>query len=79
MDKKKLVLTVAELVDAFRMVPRLILIGYAILVWTVVQWYMGLPDPSTQHAALVTIVVGIIAPIVGLYQSSGRTWGKKDE
>ncbi len=79
MDKKKLVLTIAELIDAFRLVPRLVLVGYALLVWSVVSWYMGLPDPSTQHAALVTIVVGIIAPIVGLYQSSGRKWTNKDE
>ena len=30
--------------------------------------------PSTQHAALVTAVVGIAAAIFGLYSNSGRKW-----
>lgn len=70
----------AELIDAFRFVPRTILIAYGIMVWQITEWYMALPDPTTQHAALVTIVVGVIAPIVGLYQNSGRKWPcKKDD
>lgn len=35
---------------------------------------MAIPDPTTQHAALVTAVVGIIAPVAGFYQGSGRKW-----
>jgi hypothetical protein len=30
--------------------------------------------PSTQHAALVTAVVGIAAAVFGLYSNSGRKW-----
>lgn len=30
--------------------------------------------PTTQHAALVTAVVGIAAAIFGLYASTGRKW-----
>ena len=75
MNWKNRLLTVAELLDAFRFVPRVVLVSYAILVWQVVQWYMDIAEPTTQHAALVTVVVSVIAPIVGLYQSSGRKWG----
>lgn len=77
MKWKENLLTIAELIDAFRAVPRLILIAYAVLVWQVVDWYMLLDNPSTQHAALVTAVVGIIAPVAGFYQSSGRKWNDK--
>jgi hypothetical protein len=30
--------------------------------------------PSTQHAALVTAVVGIAAAVFGLYANSGKKW-----
>lgn len=32
--------------------------------------------PTTQHAALVTAVVGISAAVFGLYTSTGRKWDK---
>lgn len=41
--------------------------------------------PTTQHAALVTAVVGISAAVFGLYANSGKkwngftAWGKKKE
>jgi len=31
-------------------------------------------SPSTQHAALVTAVVGISAAVFGLYTTSGKKW-----
>ncbi len=71
---KKTWLTLAEVIDAFRVVPRFILIGYTILVWSVVEWYMALPEPTTQQAALMTTVIGIIAPIAAFYQTTGRKW-----
>lgn len=77
MIKQKL-LVLAEVIDAFRAVPRAILIGYALLVWNVVSWYMQIEVPTTQQAALVTAVVGVIAPVAGFYQSTGRNWGGKE-
>lgn len=70
-------LTVAEMIDAFRIVPRVVLVLYSMLVYIVVTWFMGIPTPLTQHAALVTTVVGMAAVVIGLYQKSGRTWGDK--
>lgn len=83
----------AELVDAWRLVPRAIVLAYAIMMWKVVEWYMNLQPkmiegcdvkllaeaclsqaPSTQHAALVTAVVGVAAAVFGLYSSSGKQW-----
>lgn len=78
MKKKEKALAWAELIDAFRVVPRLILIGYSILVWVVVEWYMGIEVPTSQHSALVIAVVGIIAPVAAFYQGSGRKWGGKE-
>lgn len=86
-------MAVAEWVDAWRIVPRVLVAAYAYMMWGVVKWYMALEPriiedcnvellkevcviqaPSTQHAALVTAVVGIAAAVFGLYSNSGRKW-----
>lgn len=38
-------------------------VGYGYLVYDVVMWFKGLPDPSTAQTFLVTTVTGL-APIV---------------
>jgi len=85
-------LAVAEFVDAWRIVPRLLVAGYGYVVYTVIMWYKELKPymlegcqsdvvkdcivqaPTTQHAALVTAVVGMAAVVFGLYANSGKKW-----
>ncbi len=85
-------LAVAEWIDAWRLVPRLLVAAYAWVMYSVIKWYMALEPkmiegctaelaatcvynaPSTQHAALVTAVVGIGAAVFGVYASSGKKW-----
>lgn len=90
---RKAHMAIAEWVDAWRMIPRLLVAGYAYMMWAVVKWYMDLEPsliegcdiavlaekciinaPSTQHAALVTAIVGVAAAVFGLYTNSGRQW-----
>jgi len=68
-------LNFAELIDAFRVVPRTILIVYAYFVWYVVNWYLPIGNPTTGQTALVTTIAGSIPVVIGLYQNSGRRWG----
>lgn len=93
-------LALAEAVDAWRLIPRLLTAGYGFLLYKTISWYMNLephlpkgisPDgltpeqiavllvdsPSTQHAALITAVVGVAAAIFGMYTSSGKKWNEK--
>ena len=57
-------------------VPRIIISCYGFLVWYIINWFMVLPNPTTQQTALVTTVAGGIVAVIGLYQHSGRTWGR---
>ena len=41
--------------------PRLMMIGMSISAWQVVEWFMELPDPTAQQAALVSVVTGVLA------------------
>ncbi len=90
--KRQIHLSLAEMVDSWRIFPRILLGGYIYLLYKTISWYMALEPyilkgcksdnitdciiqaPTTQHAALVTAVVGIAAAIFGLYTTSGRKW-----
>ena len=50
-----------ERILRWRILPRLMMLGMAISAWRVVEWCMGLPDPSSQQAALVSVVTGTLA------------------
>ena len=88
-------MAIAEWVDAWRLIPRAIVAGYAYMTWAVIKWYMNIQPsmmegcnveqlaeaciiqgPSTQHAALVTAVIGIAAVVIGLYTNSGKKWSE---
>lgn len=74
---RKMLQATAESMDYIRLVPRGLAIAYGFMMWEVISWYMGLPNPSTQHAALVTTVIGASAGFFGLYVNSGnKDWTK---
>ena len=49
---------VMEQVLAWRLLPRLMMLMMSISAWRVVEWFMTLPDPTSQQAALVSVVTG---------------------
>ena len=81
---KQFWLNLAELVDAFRLMPRGILIaslGFAgWYIYEITIWYMGLPmEARTMEAtglASITIpaVFGLAGKMVDWYLKTGRKW-----
>ena len=59
-----------ENLDRLRIFPRLFNTVYIWMFYDVVQWFMGLPDPTNQQAGLVSIIVGAGAAWFGLYVRS---------
>ena len=74
----------AEITDAWRIVPRIVLFGYCIwttkVVWTVLDWYMALPpaerslEASGLAGATITAVTGLMTLAVNFYLKTGRSW-----
>ena len=64
---------VAECLNRLRIIPRVIVAGYGIATWLVISWYMGLQDPGTQQAALVTTITALAPAIFGFYMQGGVT------
>lgn len=75
-ETKQNLIDLSEIIDSFRVVPRIILIAYGWLVYHVVEWFMVLKVASTQQATLVSTVVGMAAVVIGLYNNSGRKYNK---
>ena len=73
-DLKEKILNFAEVIDSLRFVPRTILLAYGYLIWDIVNWFKDIDAPTMEHTALVTVIVGASAAIIGLYQNSGRKW-----
>jgi len=61
-----------ETFDQWRVIPRLLMIMMLISTYRVVEWYMALPDPSTQQTTLVSIMTGMLSGSFGLFLGSGR-------
>jgi len=47
-----------ERVLAWKILPRLMMIMMSVSAWRVVEWFMTLDNPTSQQAALVSVVTG---------------------
>ncbi len=58
-------------IDAYRIVPRLMVLLYGAMFWRVAEWFMGIPEPNAAQSAFVSVMVGAAATFFGLYVNSG--------
>ena len=70
----------ARTVDAWRIFPRVFVSVYIVLLYKVVTWFMDIPEPNLEQAGLVSIVVGAMAAVFGIYAgTSGQSKKFKGE
>ena len=62
-----------ELVNRWRVIPRLMLLLYGYMFYRVAEWFMALPDPNAEQSAFVSVMVGAAAAFFGLYVNSGAS------
>ena len=63
----------AKKCNEWRIVPRLLIMGYGYTFYEVSQWFMTLDDPTVTQAAFVSTIVGAAAAFFGLYVNSGKS------
>lgn len=56
-----------ELLDRWRIWPRLIITLYGIAFYRTTEWFMGLSDPTNSQSAFVSVIVGAGAGFFGIY------------
>ncbi len=62
----------AKTINDWRIVPRIIIILYGYVFWLVINWFMGLEEPTNAQAMFVSTVVGASSAFFGLYVNSGK-------
>lgn len=77
-------LWLAECVDAWRILPRCLLVAYCFFVYNItdrlLSWYMTLPinertlEAGGFAAAIFTVITGLGTMFVNTYLKSGRRW-----
>ena len=61
-----------ELLDRWRILPRLVMFVMIVMTYRVVEWFMDLPDPNPEQAALVSVMTGALTGAFGLFLGSGK-------
>ena len=58
--------------DAWRIIPRLLILFYMVVFYNSTQWFMSLEDPSNAQAGFISTIVGAGAAWFGLYVGSSK-------
>ncbi len=69
------VIFIAQAIDSWRIFPRIFVVVYIYLMYESVIWFMALPEPNIEQSALVSVVVGAMGVVFGVY--SGKTGQSK--
>ena len=74
------VIHLARAIDAWRIFPRIFVVVYIYLMYESVIWFMNLTDPNLEQSALVSVVVGAMGVVFGVYSGkTGQSKGFKGE
>lgn len=63
-----------ELLDRWRIWPRMIITLYGLAFYRTTEWFIALEDPSNAQAGFVSVIVGAGAGFYGIYVN-GKSGG----
>lgn len=64
-------------IENLRIIPRVLMVTMLVMTYRVVEWFMDLPDPNPEQAALVSVMTGALTGAFGLFLGSVGS-GKKE-
>jgi len=76
---RELQIHLAKTIDAWRIFPRVFVGVYIYLLYAVVMWFMTIAEPNLEQAGLVSVVVGAMAAVFGIYAGTSQTKNFKGE
>ena len=57
-------------IENLRIIPRVLMVTMLVMTYLVVEWFMDLPDPNPEQAALVSVMTGALTGAFGLFLGS---------
>jgi hypothetical protein len=58
--------------NSWRVIPRLLMLAMLVMTYRVVEWFMGLSEPTLEQAGLVSVMTGALTGAFGLFLGSGK-------
>jgi hypothetical protein len=58
--------------NAWRIIPRLLMLAMLVMTYRVVEWFMGLQTPTLEQAGLVSVMTGALTGAFGLFLGTGK-------
>lgn len=58
--------------NAWRVIPRLLMLAMLVMTYRVVEWFMSLSEPTLEQAGLVSVMTGALTGAFGLFLGSGK-------
>lgn len=77
MNNKQFWLDLAEVIDAWRVIPKIFMLGYAYMCWDVYIWAKGHPELEAAKW-IFAAVYGVAGLVTNAYFQSGRKWNNKE-
>ena len=56
--------------NGWRVIPRIVLLLYAYMMFESFKWFTGLTDPSANQMAFVSVIWGVAPAIFGFYSNA---------
>ena len=72
-NRFKILIELAEAVDAWRIFPRAFISIYIYMLWATTNWFMTLTAPTVEQAGLMSVITGIGAAWFALYVQTGKS------
>lgn len=60
-----------EQLNAWRVIPRLMVLFVGYMTYSVGDWFMGLESPTNAQGAFVAVVFGVVPMAINAYCSTG--------
>lgn len=58
--------------NAWRIIPRLLMLAMLVMTYRVVEWFMGIETPTLEQAGLVSVMTGALTGAFGLFLGTGK-------
>ena len=57
----------ADKLMEWKVLPRIMTIMFTIMAWRCAEWFMNLEEPTTQQSAFVSVIMGVMTGVYGIY------------
>ena len=66
----------AETIIKLKILPRLMMLVSTLMSWRCAEWFMQLESPTASQSAFVSVVMGVMTGVFGIWMGHENKGGK---